>query len=244
MRNWKPSVAKTPTKEVAKDTKEAKSVSDKLDKNEEIEKGGNDMVEIDYDKIIGGVTKQMQEEERKKEQTAREIEQLVGPKLELMKQEVGTLGKKVNGVEEKFTELSFEKVKELCDAGILEACKVRDQKIKELEEKTKKTPTDGKSEEKTLDNFTAQEKFDSIKNSESALEDLDGLYADRFASDPEYRKLAFGKLSVETFVDDTKKKIIEDKLKGICQDETCRVDVEKMMKEAKKPGEKKLLKKS
>jgi len=110
-------------------------------------------------------------------------------------------------------------------------------KIKELE----KAPPEEEAKEKSLDEYSAQEKYDSIKIASTALADLDNIYAGRFAEDPEYRKLALEKLSPETFVELVKNKEIDDKLTGMCQDEACRIDIAKRIKEVEKSTGKKLL---
>jgi len=110
-------------------------------------------------------------------------------------------------------------------------------KIKELQ----KGPSEEESTEKTLDKFTAQEKYDSMKNAPTALADLDKIYVTRFAEDPEYRKLALENLKDETFVELAKEKAIESKLTALCNDEVCRTDVVAKIKEVEKSTGKKLL---
>lgn len=274
MKVWKPLVIKPVTEEVTKDTNGAESVSDKLDKNKETNKGGNDMgmdedfkefmkEQARFNQKLGDFIGSFSEKEQRKVETNRiqeQIQSVMAPIKEKVDKQAKLLGdlqeklepfgelcttvgeckeklakfekavpeKKGKGElsKENLTEVSYKELKELSEAGNLGATKVLEQRQEKL----------GK--------FHSQEKYDSIKDSPTAVADLDDLYTDKFANDPEYRKLAFSKLSVETFVDDAKKKVIEDKLIGMCQDKTCRVDVEKMMKEAKGPGEKKLLKKS
>lgn len=110
-------------------------------------------------------------------------------------------------------------------------------KLKELE----KAPPEEEPKEKTLDEFSAQEKYDSIKTAPLALKDLDNIYAGRFAEDPEYRKQALKKLPAEVFVEMVKNKEIDDKLTGMCTDEACRIDIKKRIKEVEKSAGKKLL---
>jgi len=121
---------------------------------------------------------------------------------------------------------------EVCSS--VEECQ---KKLNELE----KAPSEEEPEEKTLDKYSAQEKYDSIKNAPSALGDLDNIYADRFAEDPEYRKLALEKLSDDVFVELAKEKAIETKLTALCNDEVCRADVVGKIKEVEKSTGKKLL---
>lgn len=248
MKDWKPSVTKPVIKEVTnntnKVTNEVKSVSNKLDKTTDNKKE-EDMAEIDYNKIIDGVTKQMQEIQRQKEETAREIQKQVEPTINPIQEEVNNLKKELTGIHQQISELSFEKLRELCDSGVLEACKIHDERLDKLEKEREKTPgSKKKTEEKTLDGYTAQEKYDSIKESETALKDLDNIYIDRFAQDAEYRKKALDELPSETFVEMGKNKQIEDKLNAMCTDEACRVDIEERIKKAKESSEKKLFKKS
>lgn len=109
-------------------------------------------------------------------------------------------------------------------------------KIKELAE----TPPEEETKEKSLNEFTAQEKYNSIKIDPTALGDLDSIYAGRFAEDPEYRKLALEKLPDEVFIELAKEKAIESKLTALCNDEVCRADVVEKIKEVEKATGKKL----
>jgi len=126
--------------------------------------------------------------------------------------------------EGKLTGMSYDKLKELSETGNLEARRV-------LEERMEK-----------LGGFTAQEKYDSIKIAPTALSDLDNLYTERFAEDPEYRKQALEKLPDEVFVELAKDKAIETKLTALCNDEVCRTDVVAKIKKVEKSTGKKLLK--
>jgi len=93
---------------------------------------------------------------------------------------------------------------------------------------------------KTILDFNIQECWDRIKSSEHGIQDMDTLFSDRFAENPAFRKLALDKLSTEDFVNDVKAKKIEDKLKGMCTDEGCILDVETKIKEARKGKGRKL----
>ena len=93
---------------------------------------------------------------------------------------------------------------------------------------------------KTILDFNIQQCWDRIKAAEHGWEDMDNIFSDRFAKNPDFRKKALDKLSIQDFVDDVKAKKIEDKLKGMCTDEACLLDVEAKIKEAKKGKEKKL----
>lgn len=93
----------------------------------------------------------------------------------------------------------------------------------------------GKAEgKKTILDFNIQECWDRIKTAEHGWEDMDEIFSDRFAKNPEFRKKALDNLSTQDFVDDVKAKKIEDKLTGMCTDEACRLDVEAKINEVRK----------
>lgn len=147
------------------------------------------------------------------------------------------LEKKISGQGKVLKELQekLEPFGQFCTTA--EECKA---KLKKYEEKAKETPVDEEAKEKSLDDFPAQKKYESITKSADGIKDLDNIYVDKFAEDPEYRKLALEKLSPETFVELVKNKEIDDKLIGICQDEACRIDIVKKIKEVEKSTGKKL----
>lgn len=144
-----------------------------------------------------------------------------------IQEKVGQFGKVLGKLQKE-----LEPFGEICTT--VEECK---KKLKKFEE----VAAGGEGKEKTLDDFSAQEKYDSIKNAPLALADLDNIYVARFAENPEYRKLALGKLSPETFIQMAKNKEIDDKLTGMCQDEACRIDIVKRIKQVEKSTGKKLL---
>ncbi|MBA7496619.1 hypothetical protein ES702_07228 [subsurface metagenome] len=96
---------------------------------------------------------------------------------------------------------------------------------------------DGK---KTILDFNIQQCWDRIKSAEHGYEDMDQIFSDRFAENSDFRAMALEKLSTEDFVNDIKAKKIEDKLKGMCTDEACILEVESKIKEARKGKGKKL----
>lgn len=150
---------------------------------------------------------------------------------------IGPLEKKISGQGKGLKELQekLEPFGQFCTT--VEECKA---KLKKFEEKAKETPAE-EAKQKTLDEFTAQEKYNSIRDgAPQAVQDLDNIYVDKFAENPEYRKLALEKLSPETFVELVKNKEIDDKLTGMCQDEACRIDIVKRLKEVEKSTGKKL----
>ena len=170
------------------------------------------------------------------EYTKREQQQAEGTRIkEEVKTATGPMEVKVEqfGIVLEKLQKKLEPFGEVCNS--VEECQNR---LKELE----KAPPEEESKEKTLDEYSAQEKYDSIKIAPTALADLDNIYVGRFAEDPEYRKLALEKLSPETFVELIKNKEIDDKLTGMCQDEACRIDIVKRIKEVEKSTGKKLLK--
>lgn len=144
-----------------------------------------------------------------------------------IQEKVGQFGKVLEKLQKE-----LEPFGEICTS--VEECK---KKLKKFEE----VATAGEGKEKTLDDFSAQEKYDSIKKAPVALADLDNIYVARFAENPEYRKSALGKLSPETFIEMAKNKEIDDKLTGMCQDEACRIDIVKRIKEVEKSTGRKLL---
>lgn len=195
-------------------------------------KGEDDMEDFDYDKVGKVVAQSIAKvlgEQREQERLAR---QQTEPVVKLEKRvsgvEVEVLDTKeqLKGLQEKLKPFG-----QFCTT--VEECEA---KIKELEE----TPAE-ESKEKTLDEYSAQEKYDSIKNAPSALADLDNIYAGRFAEDPDYRKSALEKLPDELFVELAKEKAIESKLTALCKDEVCRTDVVEKIKEVEKSTGKKLL---
>jgi len=244
MKDWKKSLTlskeKASATTVRKDkdvinSNETKSLAGQLGKKEE---KGEDVMGMEEDfKLF------MKEQERFNKSlgtfverlTKREEQQAEGTRIqEQIKTATAPMGVKIEQFGTVLEELQ-ERLKpfgEVCTT--VEECQA---KIKELE----KAPSEEETEEKTLDKYSAQEKYDSIKNAPSALGDLDSIYVDRFAEDPEYRKLALEKLSDEVFVELAKEKAIETKLTALCNDEVCRTDVVAKIKEVEKSTGKKLL---
>lgn len=214
---------------------EGESVADELGK---INKGGEEIMAIEeelksfmkeqekFNQNFGNfVTEYTKREQQQAEGTRikEEVKLVTGP-LEDKVEQFGTVLEKLQKRLEPFGEV--------CSS--VEEC---EKKIKELQ----KGPSEEESKEKTLDKFSAQEKYESIKTAPSALADLDAIYADRFASEPEYRKSALEKLSDDVFVELAKDKTIESKLTALCNDEVCRTEVVAKIKEVEKSTGKKLL---
>jgi len=99
----------------------------------------------------------------------------------------------------------------------------------------------GKAEgKKTILDFSPQACWDRIKTSEHGWTDMDGVFSDRFAENPEFRKTALDKLSDEKVIEMVKKKEFDAILTGVCKDEACRTDLASRIKEAQKGKGKKL----
>ncbi|MBA7608886.1 hypothetical protein ES703_16070 [subsurface metagenome] len=94
---------------------------------------------------------------------------------------------------------------------------------------------------KTILDFSPQACWDRIKSSDNGLEDMDKIFADKFAKNPDFRKQALDELSDEKVVEMVKNKELDGILTGVCKDEACRVDLANRVKEAQKGTEKKLL---
>ena len=100
----------------------------------------------------------------------------------------------------------------------------------------------GKAEgKKTVLDFSPQECWNRVKSSDHGWEDMDKIFTDRFAENPEFRKTALAKLSDEKIIEMEKNKELDGILTGVCKDEACRADLTARVKEAKKGTEKKLL---
>jgi len=238
MKDWKKSLTSSKEKPPVTGVKKEKDVTSPANKantgqlEKEDTKGEDDMEDFDYDKVGKVVAQSIAKvlgEQREQERLAR---QQTEPVIKLEKRvsgvEVEVLDAKeqLKGLQEKLKPFG-----QFCTT--VEECQA---KIKELKETPAEEP-----KEKTLDEYSAQEKYDSIKTAPSALGDLDNIYAGRFAEDPEYRKLALEKLPSEVFIEMVKNKEIDDKLTGMCQDEACRIDIVKRIKEVEKSTGRKLL---
>lgn len=213
----------------------SKSLTDELEKKD---RGGEEIMAIEEE-----LKSFMREQEKfnknfgsfVEEYTKREEHQAEGTRIkEEVKSVTAPLQEKVDQQGEVLAKLQkqLEPFGEMCNT--VEECQ---NKIKELQ----KAPSEEESKEKTLDKFSAQEKYDSIKTAPSALADLDNIYAERFAEEPEYRKLALKNLSDEVFVELAKEKAIDSKLTALCKDEVCRTDVVAKIQEVEKSTGKKLL---
>ncbi len=97
---------------------------------------------------------------------------------------------------------------------------------------------DGKT---TILDFNIQQCWDRIKTSERGYEDMDKIFAGRFANNPEFRKQALDKLSDEKVIEMVKNKELDGILTGVCRDEACRADLTARVKQAQKGTDKKLL---
>ncbi len=172
--------------------------------------------------FVEGLTKR-EEQQADDHRIQEQIKSATGP----LDKKVGQFGKVLEELQKK-----LEPFGEVCTS--VEECQ---KKLKELE----KAPSEEETEKKTLDKYSAQEKYDSIKKAPMALADLDNIYVARFAENPEYRKLALEKLPDEVFVELAKEKAIETKLTALCNDEVCRADVVGKIKEVEKSTGKKLL---
>lgn len=177
-----------------------------------------------FNERIGSVVENFFAKEKEKQENAR-IQSQVEPIIAPLKEEVGKIGETLQSLQKK-----LEPFGDYCTS--IEECKT---KIAKYEEKAKEIPP---KEPPKLD---GQELWETLKSNESWLQDIDNIYAEKFAKDPEYRKLAMEKLPKEAFVEMAKNKEIEDKLTGMCEDEICRIDVKSKIKEAEKKPEKKLL---
>jgi len=172
--------------------------------------------------FVEGLSKR-EEQQAEGTRIKKEVKTATGP-MEVKVEQFGTVLEKLQKKLEHFGEV----------CNTVEECQNR---LKELE----KAPSEEEAKEKSLDEYSAQEKYDSIKIAPTALADLDNIYAGRFAEDPEYRKLALEKLPDEVFVELAKDKAIESKLTALCKDEVCRTDVVAKIKEVEKSTGKKLL---
>ncbi|MBA7622588.1 hypothetical protein ES703_29966 [subsurface metagenome] len=100
----------------------------------------------------------------------------------------------------------------------------------------------GKAEgKKSILDFSPQEHWNEIKKSTHGWEDMDSIFTDRFAGNPEFRKTALAKLSDEKVIQMVKSKELDAILTGVCKDEACRADLASRVKEAQKGSQKKLL---
>lgn len=248
MKDWKKSLTsskeKPPVTGVRKDKdvrddsnnrKETKSPTSELQKKH---KKGEDVMGIDeelklfmreqdkFNRNFGTFVEEYTKREQRQAEGTR-IKEEVKTATAPMQEKVGQFGKALEELQKQ-----LEPFGEICTS--VEECK---KKLKKFEE----VAAEGEGKEKTLDDFSAQDKYDSIKKAPLALADLDNIYVARFAENPEYRKLALEKLSPETFIEMAKNKEIDDKLTGMCQDEACRIDIVKRIKEVEKSTGKKLL---
>lgn len=238
MKDWKKSLTSTKEEPPVTGVKKHKGLTSPANKastgqlEKKDNKGEDDMEDFDYDKVGKVVAQSIAKvlgEQREQERLAR---QQTEPVIKLEKRVSGVEGEVLDAKEQlKGLQEKLKPFGQFCTT--VEECQA---KIKELEETPAEEP-----KEKTLDEYSAQEKYDSIKTAPSALGDLDNIYAGRFAEDPEYRKLALEKLPDEVFVELAKEKAIETKLTALCNDEVCRTDVVAKIKEVEKSTGKKLL---
>lgn len=136
------------------------------------------------------------------------------------------------------------KLRELEQKEINDKIEVMDKKISQMGENIEKVVLgmDGMGEGKgTIQSFSPQEHWQEIKKSAHGWTDMDSIFSDRFAENPEFRKTALGKLSDDKVIEMVKNKELDGILTGVCKDEACRRDLASRVKKAEKGTEKKLL---
>ena len=138
-----------------------------------------------------------------------------------------------------------QKLQEIEQKKVSDQMKKMDQKISKIGETLEQVVLgiDGvkAQEKKAALDFSPQQHWNAIKASQHGWEDMDNIFSDRFAEDPEFRKQALGKLSDEKVIEMLKNKELDGILTGVCKDEACRADLTTRVKQAQKTTVKKLL---
>ena len=135
------------------------------------------------------------------------------------------------------------KLRELEQKEINDKIELMDKKISTMGKNIEKVVLgmDGMGEGKAIKSFSPQEHWDEIKKSIHGQEDMEIIFAGRFAKNPEFRKKALAELSDEKVIEMVKNKELDTILTGVCKDEVCRADLTARVKQAQKGTEKKLL---
>ncbi|MBA7496779.1 hypothetical protein ES702_07388 [subsurface metagenome] len=135
------------------------------------------------------------------------------------------------------------KLRELEQKEINDKIQRMDKKMSEMGQNIEKVVLGmdgmGKGKKSILD-FSPQDHWNEIKKSTHGWEDMDSIFTDRFAGNPEFRKTALAKLSDEKVIEMLKSKELDGILNGVCKDEACRIDLATRVKEAQKTTAKKL----